>query len=161
MAVGVSYVAVFPVVLGYNGLLLPNRCCFVLDTVLVLSLCNLAVFAGCLLDRWAGLRTDRRVWAILLIILFAAVLSAPEALSESALMRVAESVHNGAYRDYYDRCTAVYDYLESCDGEDVVVEVPAFIENFECFYLDEDEDGWVNVGVAEYYHKRSVRRKPE
>lgn len=161
LAVGTGYVAVFPVVLGYNGLSLPNRCYFVLDTVLVLSLCNLAVFAGCLLDRWAGLRTDRRVWAVLLTILFAAFLSAPEAISESALMTVAESVHNGAYRDYYDQCAAVYDYLEHCDEEDVVVEVPAFIENFECFYLDEDEDGWVNAGVAEYYHKRSVRRKPE
>ena len=161
LAVGIGYVAVFPVVLGYNDSYFPNRCCFVLDTVTVLSLCNLAVFAGILLDRWADLHGDRRAWAIFATILLTAFLFSPEALSESALMTVAESVHNGAYRNYYEECEAVYDYLENCTERDVVVKVPDFIENFECFYLDEDAKGWVNVGVAQYYHKDSVRRAPE
>lgn len=161
LAVGIGYVSVFPVVLGYGGTYFPNRCCFVLDTVLVISLCNLAIYAGCVLDRRADLHTDRRTQAVLLILLFAAVLLGPEKISDSALMAVAESKHNGTYRKYYEECVAVYDYLENCAEDDVVVEMPEYIDNFECFYLADDGDAWVNVGLAQYYHKNSVKRRAE
>lgn len=78
-------------------------------------------------------------------------------MDSSAFLTVAKSIGNGSYREYYEQCTAVYDYLETCPEEDVIIEIPPFIENFECFYLDEDIDGWVNVGVARYYGKRSVK----
>ena len=161
LAVGAGFVTVFPVALGYGGSYFPNRCYFILDVTLILSLFNFAVFIGCLLDRWAKLRADRRVWAVLWIILFSSFILSPEALSESAIMAVAESKHNGSYKNYYEACTDLYHYLENCTEEDVVLEIPEYIDNFECFYLDEDENGWVNVGVAQYYNKNSVKRKPE
>ena len=161
LALGTGFVTAFPVALGYGGSYFPNRCYFILDVILVLSLFNFAIFMGCLLDRWAKLHDDRRVWAVLWIILFSSFIFSPEALSESALMAVAESKHNGSYRNYYEECVGIYDYLENCTEEDVVLEMPEYIDNFECFYLDEDESGWVNVGIAQYYHKNSVRRKAE
>lgn len=161
LAMGTGFVTAFPVALGYGGPYFPNRCYFLLDVILVLTMFNFAVFIGCLVDRWAKLHTDRRVWAVLWIILFSSFILCPEALSESALMAVAGSKHNGSYQNYYEECAAVYDYLENCTEEDVVLEIPEYIDNFECFYLDEDENGWVNVGVARYYNKNSVRRKPE
>ena len=161
LALGAGFVAAFPVALGYGGPYFPNRCYFLLDVVLVLSLFNFAIFLGCLMDWWAKLHTDRRMWAVLWIILFSSFILSPEALSESALMDVAESKHNGSYKNYYEACTDIYHYLENCTDEDVVLEMPEYIENFECFYLDEDEKGWVNVGVAQYYNINSVRRKPE
>lgn len=161
LALAAGYVTAFPVALGYGGPEFPNRCYFVLDVVLALSFLNFALFAGVCLDRWAGLRENRSACAVLYVVLFAAFLLAPEAISDSALLAVAGSVHNGAYEDYYRSCTEVYDYLAGCQEDDVVVQVPAYIENFECFYLDENADGWVNVGVAEYYHKNSVRRAAE
>lgn len=161
LALGWGYVTAFPVAFGYSGPAFPNRCCFVLDVVLVLSFLNLAFFAGCCLDKWADLCADRRVWAVLMIVLFAVVLLVPESIGESSLIAVAESNHNGSYRKYYEECRAVYEYLEECPEEDVALKVPEYIENFECFYLDEDEKGWVNVGIAAYYHKNSVRKKPE
>lgn len=161
LAMGAGFVTAFPVALGYGGPYFPNRCYFLLDVTLVLSLFNFAVFIGCLLDRWAKLHNDRRVWAVLWIILFSLFILCPEALSESALMTVAESKHNGSYKNYYEECVDIYNYLENCTEEDVVLEMPEYIDNFECFYLDEDENGWVNVGVAQYYNKNSVKRKPE
>lgn len=161
LAIGCAYVTTFPVVLGYGGPYFPNRCYFLLDIMLVFSLFNFAVFIGCLLDLWADLHTDRKVWVVLLTVLFASCILCPEALSESALMAVAESKHNGSYKNYYEECVAVYDYLENCEEEDVVLEMPEYIYNFECFYFDEDENGWVNVGIARYYNKNSVRRKTE
>lgn len=161
LAMGAGFVTAFPVALGYGGPYFPNRCYFLLDITLVLSVFNFAVFIGCLLDRWAKLHTDRRVWAVLWIILFSSFILCPEALSESALMDVAESKHNGSYKNYYEECVDIYNYLENCTEEDVVLEMPEYIDNFECFYLDEDESGWVNIGVAQYYNKNSVKRKPE
>ena len=91
--------------------------------------------------------------------LFASFLSAPRSAAESSLTAVAGSVRNGAYEAYHQECIAIYDYLENCPEEDVLIGMPAYIENFECFYFDDDETSWVNVGLAEYYHKNSVKRK--
>ncbi len=156
-----GFVTVFPVVFGYGGSYLPNRCYFILDVALVVSILNFAVFIGCCIDRWSGLKQNRSAVAVLLIVMFAMLLSGRETMDNSAFLTVAKAMGNGSYRDYYEQCTAVYDYLENCPEEDVVIALPGFIENFECFYLDEDADGWVNVGVARYYHKNSVRAKPQ
>ncbi len=43
----------------------------------------------------------------------------------------------------------------------MVLKMPEYIENFECFYFDSDENGWVNLGIAKYYGKKSVRRAEE
>lgn len=154
-----GYVTAFPVAFGYSGPAFPNRCCFILDVVLVISLLNFAVFAGCCLEQWAGLRANRSACAVLGVLLFMTFLLSPERISDSALIAVAESKHNGSYENYYERCKALYEYLEDCPEQDVVLEMPDYIENFECFYLDEDESGWVNVAIAQYYDKNFVKRK--
>ena len=152
-ALGWGYVTTFPVAFGYSGSEFPNRCCFILDVVLVLSILNFAFFAGCCLDKRGELCANKSACAVLAVIVFTAFILSPESISESK--------HNGAYENYYNECKAIYAYLENCPEEDVVLEMPAYIENFECFYFDEDENGWVNVGIAQYYHKNSVKRKPQ
>lgn len=152
-----GFVTVFPVAFGYGSSYFPDRCYFVLDMALVISLSNFAVFIGCCIDRWSGLRENKSALAVIYIVMFAALLCGKETMETSAFFTVAKSIGNGSYREYYEQCAAVYDYLAACPEEDVVIEIPPFIENFACFYLDEDEDGWVNVGVARYYGKRSVK----
>lgn len=159
LGLAIGYITAFPVAMGYNGPAFPNRCCFILDVILILSLFNFAIFIGCCLDRWAGLAGNRAAAAVLLVVLFASFLSAPRSAAESSLTAVAGSVRNGAYEAYHQECIAIYDYLENCPEEDVLIGMPAYIENFECFYFDDDETSWVNVGLAEYYHKNSVKRK--
>lgn len=151
-------VAYFPVALGYGGYYVPNRCYFIIDTVMVLSLLNLALFLGICAHRLCGLPSDGKTVTILLYICLAALVVTPLSVEELPLYRVARHVHNGSYRAYYEKCAAVYDYLETSPEEDVELEVPEYIEDFECFYIDEDESGWVNQGMAAYYGKRSVRR---
>lgn len=151
-------VAEFPVALGYGSFTIPNRCYFIIDTALVISLLNLALFAGVCLHRFAGLPADGRSLSMMLYICLAAAIVSPLALEEMPLYRVARSVHNGSYREYYEQCVELYEYLENCPEEDVVLRMPEYIEDFECFYFDSDEDGWVNRGIAAYYGKRSVRR---
>lgn len=152
-----GFVTVFPVAFGYGSSYFPDRCYFILDVTLVVSLSNFAIFLGCCIDRWSGLRENKSALAVLYVVMFAMVLCGGETMDSSAFLTVAKSIGNGSYREYYEQCTEVYDYLETCPEEDVVIEIPPFIENFECFYLDEDIDGWVNVGVARYYGKRSVK----
>ncbi|MDE6386333.1 MAG: hypothetical protein K2L82_00845 [Lachnospiraceae bacterium] len=161
LALLTGFVTAFPVAYGYGGPYFPNRCYFILDVALVVTILNFAVFIGCCLDRWSGLRENKSAIAVLSIVLFAMVILGKETMESSALLAVAKSMNNGSYRDYYEQCTTVYDYLENCPEDDVIIDMPEYIENFECFYLDEDENGWVNVGVAMYYHKNSVKRKPE
>ena len=107
------------------------------------------------------MRDNKSACGVLAVVVFASFLFAPEQISDSSLMAVAGSMHNGTYRDYYEACTELYGYLESCPEDDVALDVPEYIEDFECFYLDEDADGWVNVGVAQFYHKNSVRKNGE
>lgn len=161
LALAVGYVTALPVAVGYAGPLFPNRCYFVLDVVMVVSFLNFAVFVGCCLDNWAGLKENRSACAVLFVVLFAVFLAAPEKSSDSPLLNVAKLMRNGTYRDYYEECTAIYDYLENCEEDNVVLSMPDYIEGFECFYFDEDETSWVNVGIAEYYGKESVKRKAE
>lgn len=153
--------AYYPVALGYSSDYVPNRCYFIIDVVLVLSLLNLALFAGIYLHKRLNLPADGRTVSILLYICLAALIVSPLSVAQMPIYRVACSVHNGTYRDYYGKCVKIYDYLETCSEEDVVLEVPDYIDDFECFYLDSDESGWVNVGIAKYYGKKSVRRAEE
>lgn len=158
LALITGFVTAFPVAFGYGGPYFPNRCYFILDVALVVSILNFAVFIGCCLDRWSGLRENKSSLAVLFVVVFAMLVLSRERLEDSALFTVARSVNNGSYRNYYEECVRIYDYLETCPEEDVVLEMPEYIENFECFYFDEDENGWVNVGIAQYYHKNSVKR---
>lgn len=161
LALAAGYVTALPVAVGYAGPLFPNRCYFILDVVLVVTFLNLAVFIGCCLDKWAGLRENRSACAVLFVVLFAVFLAAPETSSDSPLLTVAELMHNGTYRDYHEECVAIYEYLENCEEENVILPMPEYIDGFECFYFDQDETSWVNVGIAEYYGKESVKRKEE
>ncbi|MBD5458794.1 MAG: hypothetical protein HDR27_09520 [Lachnospiraceae bacterium] len=161
LALLAGYVTALPVAVGYAGPLFPNRCCFILDVVLVVSFLNFAVFIGCCLEQWADLGDNRGACAVLYVVLFAVFLFSPEKISESSIITVAELMHNGTYRNYYEECLSVYDYLENCEEENVVLPMPGYIENFECFYFDEDETAWVNVGLAEYYGKESVKREDD
>ena len=159
LALATAFASDYPVALGYGGYYVPNRCYFIIDTALVLSLLNLALFAGICMHRLLKLPADGRTVSILLYICLATLIVSPLSVADMPLYRVARSVHNGTYRDYYERCVEIYDYLETCPEEEVVLEMPEYIEDFECFYFDTDEDGWVNQGIAAYYGKKSVRRQ--
>ncbi len=158
LALAAGPVAYFPVALGYGSYYIPNRCYFVIDAALVIALLNLALFVGVCFQRILKLPADGRSMAFLLYVCLAAVIVSPLSVAEMPLYRVARSVHNGSYHDYYDACVEIYSYLETCPEREVVLEMPEYIEDFECFYLDTDEDGWVNRGIAAYYGKDSVRR---
>lgn len=151
-------VAYFPVALGYGGYYVPNRCYFIIDTAMVIALLNLALFLGVCGHRLCGLPSDGRTTAVLLYIFLAVLIVTPLSVEELPLYRVARYVHNGSYRDYYEECAALYEYLETCPEEDVILEMPEYIDDFECLYFDEDEAGWVNQGIAAYYGKKSLRR---
>lgn len=159
LALAAGLAAYYPVALGYSSDYIPNRCYFIIDAALVLSLLNLALFAGICLHKQLKLPADGRTVSVLLYICLAALIVSPLSVAQMPIYRVARSVHNGTYRDYYGKCVEIYDYLETCPEEDVMLEMPDYIDDFECFYLDSDENGWVNVGIAEYYGKKTVRRK--
>lgn len=156
--VAAGLVAYFPVALGYGSYYIPNRCYFIIDTILVISLLNLSLFVGICLHRLLGLPSDGKSIAILIYICLAALIVSPLSVEEMPLYRVARSVRNGSYREYYEKCAEIYDYLETCPEEEVVLDMPEYIEDFECFYFDSDPEGWVNRGIAAYYGKKSVRR---
>ena len=151
-------VSYFPVALGYGGYYVPNRCYFIIDTAMDIAFLNLALFLGICAHRFCGLPSDGRTVSVLLYICLAALVVTPLSVKGLPMYRVARFVHNGTYREYYETCVGLYDYLETCPEADVELEMPEYIEDFECFYIDEDETGWVNQGIAAYYGKRSVRR---
>lgn len=157
-ALAAGPVAEFPVALGYNSSYVPNRCYFIIDTLLVLALLNLGLFAGICLHRIGKFSADGRTTLLMLYVCLAAFIVTPLKPEEMPLYRVARSVYNGSYREYRNKCVALYEYLETCPEQDVALEMPDYIADFECFYFDADPEGWVNQGIAAYYGKASVRR---
>lgn len=157
-ALAAGPVAEFPVALGYDAFSVPNRCYFIIDTLLVLALLNLALFVGVCLHRLVGISADGRTLSLMLYVCLAALIVTPLTVEEMPLYRVTRAVHNGSYREYREKCMAIYDYLESCPEQEVVLTMPDYIADFECFYFDSDPEGWVNEGIAAYYGKKSVRR---
>lgn len=160
---GMSIVCAFPVAFGYDGFYLPNRCVFAVDFALIVPLLNLALYAGFLIRNvLCEGRVKKEMYAILGVICLAVLFCCEESPMESLLRTVAGSLRAGVYASYYEDCLACYEYLETCEEEEVVLAVPEFsdpffTDHFVRFDLEEDEDNYINRSVAAYFGKKSVK----
>lgn len=155
--------AIFPVMLGYGkDAYIPNRVLFIVNTVTVLSYSNIAVAAGYWIAAFMKKKRIKFVWLIcpmiaLLFILFIKIFIVSD-VKDTVMVKTLKDLHHDVIQTYYMDCKDIYKYLSECEEMDVVIEeFPQPIDNFGSFQLSDDPDYWVNVSVAGYYLKNSVR----
>lgn len=155
-------VAAFPMVLGYSGEYLPNRCAFVLDFAIAFSAfyCSFTMGGFC-----KAFLDDNSVRVVLIntaLLGVICVLLDGYGLSDFRTMQIASQLRNGVYQDHYEVCR---DFLEKLSeypkGSDVRISIDDFpyeIDNCHNFrmYDQDNNEYWINKEVAKYYGLNSI-----
>lgn len=156
-----SFVSVFPVVLGYNydyaKNYFPPRVQFIFDFMFIISVIifgyMLGMFVYTLVDGF-----NLSIVALLLCMLgFFYALTVQKPDEDYIPFKVAESIVTGDLKDCADRITNAYKAVEESTESDVAVLYPEeAIEWFSVVTLSDSPSDWFNQALSAYYGKNSV-----
>lgn len=162
------FCTVYPVVLGYGGIGLPNRALFIFHLSMVAVVLNIAMVFGFILGKELlklGIKTSSKLLVMLCIMISVVLLSTDNVcfrrLSEKAyLYRAAQAqiytqVTEGKFSGYYLAIRDIIDEIKQSDDSDVNVqtvlpETPEYMVVFEQWDY-----------IARYYGKNSVNIEVE
>ena len=76
------------------------------------------------------------------------------------VFQLSKKLADGTLTCNYENCVDVLGYLDTCEESDVIIKnFPNEIERFGNFWISEDPTHWVNVAIAQYYKKNSIRKE--
>lgn len=153
---GIAFVACY----GYNSPYLPNRTLFVADFFLICGFIQFFFQLGIKMGRY----TERKVllsrtglvfvW-ILVVTIFCLM---PYRLENGVIYNLSRSLVLGNTKNYNAEIIEILNELKESSDKDVVISLPTDeIEGFLNFILSDDENYFVNRGVANYFGKDSVK----
>ena len=153
-------IVAFPLSLGYGGQQIPERCAFVIDVVIILSMINMAGVIGGTFNKKFNNESLRSIKLVLAICIFICYALDGYSIANVKIFEMKDELITGTYAEYYTACVDLYDYLdESIEGTDVIIPAdnyPDKIDNFFNFILSEDPEYWTNGSVAKYYKLNSI-----
>ncbi len=158
LALAIPFVAVFPVVLGYNVQWIPNRCLYILTVCFSFCFADIALILGTFIGELLNNNRKRAVYILCILALVLAIIDNYSVRSYKAV-RLLKGLYEGTYQEYYANTRALIENLENHKGEDVVVDVPDFpeyMDNYYCFYLKDDPNIFINSSVAWAYELNSI-----
>lgn len=152
-------VTTYPLALANSGSGLPNRCEFIFDLALLLSLANMFCLIGCYLSCWCRNKNknSRFLFGVLCLTALALNVVCNYDLKDNKTYQIAKQICDGSYAEYYNECAAFYTGLEEYpDEEQVQIPLSEFpdakrVDNIYAFYLSDDSSDWINEAVAWYY----------
>lgn len=156
MLLATPFVTVFPLVLGYGCLLVPNRCMFICETFMIVSVCNMFFTIGKWIASYFNERETRLVIVMLGITFVSLIAIHNYSLEDMETYRTIKLVASGELPEYNNRVEELQECIASAKGTDLAVsitDIPVGFENFANFYL---EDGWVNNDIAKFYGLNSL-----
>ena len=162
MMIIVPFATLFPIILGYGGYsYFPNRCTFLLNISLTLYVLNIAIMSGILLNKFLLKEDSIRVTSsIIAVIAIVCLLVNGNRLEDNMAVRQMSNLANGRIKTFYTECNNMLMEIEKSSDDDVILERnPYGVENFAEFYLSQDETFGLNVDLANYYGKKSIRVK--
>lgn len=141
----------FPLTLGYSDSYLPNRCMFLLDLSLILVFgYDLILLGNHMAERTR--KADRLV--ITCIAACGAFIGIRHSVPQ---IEVLKELCDGSYAEYYMECKRVYDYLDSSEEKEVILnDFPEEIDNIAGFNLKEDPEYYANISAASWYQKDCI-----
>jgi hypothetical protein len=158
LLVFMPFIAIFPVVLGYNVAWIPNRCAYIAITAFCLFFINMAFYLGTVLGK--SIKSKKTVVvcaasAIAVVLLFTDSFS----IRDFKTVRHIKNLYDGVYQTNYAQTRELLENLENREGEDVELDVttnPNIIENYYSFYMPNEKDSFINVAVSWVYNLNSV-----
>lgn len=153
-------VAIFPVILGYSGVNFPNRCVFVVDLALECAILNFSFIVGCWINKALEPSMHKMAAITTMLLLFSTLCTSNNRFSNMIVFQLSKKLADGTLTCYYENCVDVLGYLDTCEESDVIIKnFPNEIERFGNFWISEDPTHWVNVAIAQYYKKNSIRKE--
>lgn len=148
----------FPVVLGYGGSGMPDRCIFIFDLVFVWYVIFWTIYFALWMkqkhSQYAVL--CRRISLVLACGAFIYVIHADGVQGHIIDKIVCEQL-NGTMQQYEDEQRYIVDSIKNSPDDNVIVKIQGVdSEILLPTGITESADGWVNVNAAEYYGKKSI-----
>ena len=151
---------IFPVCFGYNVPWMPNRCVFIMTSVMSFVYGNCAFMLGFVIGKRLGDKIKKVLVIVLGIVTISGVFLSPYNYKEYVVAKIAHQLYNHEIQDWYFDTKELLESLENKQGEDVVIDVPTYPEalrNYYCFFVLNEEDNYMNQGVAWVYNLKSIR----
>lgn len=161
LALLMPVVTSFPVALGYSsGELMENRCAFLIDFAIIMTVVNFFVALGVLVASKIEVKNAKKMMLIFGVLVVFACAMDTYGLDNVTVLNVSQDLRNGVYSDYYDTVGAFYNRLDAYErGSDVRIlasEAPGYIANFYNFLLTGDPANFINSSMAQYYGLNSL-----
>lgn len=153
-------VSIYPLLLGYEGGEVPDRCIFIVDFSIVVSTIYFAISLGI----WAYTETmsSKLIFSSKQLLFITILVFAIDGfgIKNINILYVAERLSFDTYKEYHQQCEYFYDYLSGLPkGTDQYISIqdcPQPLDNIYNFYLEEDSSHFTNTSVAEYYNLNSI-----
>ncbi len=162
LVISVPFATIFPIVLGYGDYTyFPNRCTFLANITITLVVLNISLLMGVILRKYVvGEKNTKLMLSLLVIIALVCFLREGNRMEENSAVIQINNLANGSVRTFYNETNALLDEIKNSSEEDVVLERnPYSVPQFAEFYLSQDETFGLNVDLANFYGKNSIRIK--
>ncbi|MCQ2548497.1 MAG: DUF6056 family protein [Lachnospiraceae bacterium] len=149
-------IAIFPVILGYGVPWIPQRCVFVVTVMMVLAWGNIFWMIGTLIP---SINIAKIGFGIGIIFTLVVIFTNQATYKDMALLRLNYCLVKGQLPTYYREFQQMLEYLETREGEDVILteeHYPKPIEYAFCFELYDDPDSSVNLSLSRVYGLKSL-----
>ncbi|WP_022752770.1 DUF6056 family protein [Butyrivibrio fibrisolvens] len=158
MGLGTPFVTSFPLALGTETIVAPNRAAWVIDLVIILSSCYAAFLIGVYIS---NIIDKRRGFIIAIAVVLAFVICKYDGygLSDFKTLELTTLGRQNVFKAHYNAHVRFYEWCMSQPGEDIVVtpeHCPYGIDNVFNLYLSNDPNSWVNKCVADYCGVKSI-----
>lgn len=149
-------VAVYPVVLGYNNQICPNRCRMILDFSIVFSIGSLFCILGLFIYMY--IEKYQYTLAILLIMTSMCIFLDDYSSFDMVTRNMNRQLKSGEYENYYTETRELYEYLEKSTGDVIVSHdlIPTGIDNYHILELFDKKESVENVAMATFFKCDSV-----
>ncbi len=158
----VPFATLFPIILGYGGYsYFPNRCTFLLNITITLWILNFSILLGVLINKFLVKEESIKIsGTIVVVIAIVSLLVNGNRLEDNMAVKQMSNLANGRIKTFYTETNNLLKEIETSPDDDVVLDRnPYAVENYAEFYLSDDETFGLNVDLANFYGKNSIRIK--
>ena len=156
----VPFATLYPIILGYGGYsYFPNRCIFLLNITLTLWFLNISAVIGMLLNKFLIKEDSIKISiSVIAVIALACLFVNGNRFEDNMAVKQISNLTNGRIKTFYTETNDLLKEIETSPNDDVVLERnPYAVENFAEFYLSDDVNFGLNVDLANFYGKNSIR----
>ena len=161
------FVTCFPICLGTSSSYMPSRAYFGIDLSIYFVSMNVSIFIGALMNKYIREMKSNSIvkvaCLVLLVMAFGLACADNYKYEDSVYYSINKQFDNGDYQNYYAQIKTMTGILENAErGSDLVLtgeDVPYPIDYLLPFWISNDQNHWINIGVSDFYGLNSLRQE--